>query len=100
MRVASLNCCDRGINDRFSGQSIPRKREIQSAFTVMARTCVMELVRPMCAFKVKFPMTLCDPGAIREQRGWVLPISVDSGFLLLFDSLSVAADEHLSTLYD
>src|SRR5258708_35714642 len=98
IRVANLNCSHRGINDRFSGQSIPGKREIQSAFTVMERTCVMELVRPMRAFKVKFPRTLCDPGAIREQRGWVLPICFDSGLLRFSDALGVAADEHLSKL--
>src|SRR5258708_22375485 len=98
IRVAHLNCSHRGINDWFSGQSIPRKREIQSAFTVMEWTCVMELVRPMRAFKVKFPRTLCDPVAIREQRGWVLPIGFDSGFLPLCDDLCVAADQHLSKL--
>src|SRR5258708_11827656 len=98
--VANLNCSHRGINDRFSGQSIPRKREIQSAFTDMERTCVVELVRPMRAFKVKLPRTLCDPGAIREQRGWVLPIGFDSGFLRLCDDLGVAVDEHLSKLGD
>jgi len=66
----------------------------------MERTSVMELVRPMRAFKVKFPRTLCDPGAILEQRGWVLPIGFDSGFLRLCDELCVATDEHLSKLGD
>src|SRR5258707_5175453 len=100
IRVANLNCSHRGINDRFSRQLVPRKWKIQSAFTVVERTSIVELLRPMKTFKVKFPRTLCDPGAIREQRGWVLPIGFDSGFLRLCDDLGVATNEHLSKLGD
>src|SRR5258708_4068966 len=88
----------RCINDGFSRQLVPRKREIKSSFAVMERTCVVELLRPMRVFKVKFPRTLCDPGAIREQRGWVLPVGHDSGSFRLCDYLCVAADEHPSKL--
>src|SRR5260221_13574488 len=44
----------------------------------MERTSIVKLLRPMRAFKVKFPRTVCDPGAIREQGGWVFPIGPDS----------------------
>src|ERR1700704_2012514 len=85
VRVANLNCSHRGINDRFSRQLVPRKREIQSSFTVMERTSIVELLRIVRAFKIKFLRTLCDPGSIREQRGWVLPIGPDPGSLRLCD---------------
>src|SRR3984893_15394716 len=47
LRVAILNGSHRGINDRFSGQSVPWKTELWPAFSVMERTGVMELFRPM-----------------------------------------------------
>src|SRR5258706_14752593 len=82
IRVANLNCSHRGINDGFSRQLIPRKREIWSAFTIVERTSIVELLRPMRAFKVKFPRTLCDPGAFEEQEDWacqfaLVPASCD-----------------------
>src|SRR5258708_26478371 len=99
-RVAILNCSHRGINDRFSGQSVPRKTELWPAFSVMERTGVMELFRPMRAFKVKFARTLRDPGTIGEQRGWVLPVGFDSSPLHFRYQLSVTANQHLRKFRD
>src|SRR5580700_8276303 len=66
IRVTILNCSHRCINDRFSGQSIPRKTELWPTFCIMEWTGVLELVWPVRAFKVKVARTLRDPGKIRK----------------------------------
>ena len=43
---------------------VPRKSELSLPFSVMKRAGVMELSRPMRAFKIKFARTLRDPGTI------------------------------------
>src|ERR1700751_2799030 len=94
------NSAHRSVNHWLAGQLFPRELHFLAALAVMEWTGVIELRRPIRAFKVEGLRSLSNPRAFGKSRREVGPIYFKSGAFRVCSNLAVSCCQPFSNLRD